>query len=454
MVMVRIFEKNIRKLVVATVLVLVLGMPGITADAAELNVPAQVIAQTQKEPPKKMRREVHQYIIAQDGTGDFRTIQEGVDNASSGDTLIVYPGIYNETVKVMAKELNIIGVSRELCILQCDTLSYRAAPLTIAAGKVSNLTLYGRSSGAGQIVLTEEEIARINSELIGDSWDRQKNYRGYAVHIDQDFLYGRTVSFENCRMISENNHVAGIGTRGGSTISFENCEMISMGGGSCIFMHDPITTEMSGEAALVVRNCSMASYMCPYVMTFQSYLPAYNSFALTFQNTRVRAVEYAYDGGYVPMNVNTSFDVATLAALEEAGALYTTGLSSSAVELVHNMTTADMITYMEELGEALATGNAASVVTISLPEGITRIGYPEKGEGDENAIVPSGFLKHQVIAIYNSSNRSGNGWCGLDSAYLTPDSFGNTLVEMNAVTALGIADNVQPSYFSNPAAGH
>lgn len=99
----------------------------------------------------------------------------------------------------------------------------------MAAGRISNLTLYGRSSGAGQVVLTEEEIAKINSELVGDSWDRQKNYRGYAVHIDSDFLYGRTVSFENCRIISENNHAAGIGTRGKSAVRFENCELVSMG---------------------------------------------------------------------------------------------------------------------------------------------------------------------------------------------------------------------------------
>lgn len=443
---------GIALLAAVAAIIMVSGLSRTTVVAAEVAEPAARTARTREESSGKVHRAVYrQYIIAQDGTGDFTTIQEGVDNASSGDTLIVYPGIYNESVQVMAKELNIIGISKELCILQCDTLSYRAAPLTIAAGKVSNLTLYGRSSGVGQAVLTEEEIAKINSELIGDSWDRQKNYRGYAVHVDQDFLYGRTVSFENCRIISENNHVAGIGTRGGSTIRFENCELVSMGGGSCIFMHDPITIEMSGDASLIVKDCNMTSYLCPYVMTFQSYLPAYNSFALTFQNTRVSAVEYAYDGSYIPVNVNTSFDVETLAALERTGALYMTGMSSSAAELVHKMTTEDMIIYIEELGEALATGNAANLLTIGLPEGITRIGYLEGDEDNQNIIMPSGLLKHQVIAIYNSSNQPGNGWCGLDSAYLTSDSFGNTLVEMNAVTIPRIADNAQALYFSDSA---
>lgn len=406
-------QKNNKKSLFCTA-VLLAAAAGVFAAGVKAEAAPASESDAAQESPTETVRTANQYIIAQDGTGDFTTIQEGVDNASDGDTLIVYPGIYNE-----------------------------------AAGRISNLTLHGRSSGTGQVVLTEEEIAKINSELIGDSWDRQKNYRGYALHVDSNFLYGRTVSFENCRIISENNHAAGIGTRGNSVIRFENCELISMGGGSSIYMHDPITTEMSGKASLVVKDCYLASYMCPYVMTFQSYLPENNSFDLTFQNTRVSAVEYAYDGSYTALNVNTSFDVETLEALEKAGGLYATGLSSSAAELVHKMTLNDMIQYVEELERALETGDAASVVTISLPEGITRIGYIED-ENIADLIVPSGLVKHQVIAIYNRSNQPGNGWCGLDNAYLTADSCGNTLVEMNAVTTPGIADGVPPLYASAP----
>ncbi|MCI8966752.1 MAG: hypothetical protein HFH75_04065 [Lachnospiraceae bacterium] len=445
-------QKNNKKSLFCTAVLLAAAAgvlaAGVKAEAAPASEPSAA-----QERPKEEVQTANQYIIAQDGTGDFTTIQEGVDNASNGDTLIVYPGIYNEAVQVIGKEVNITGIDRDRCILQYDTISYRTAPLTVAAGRISNLTLHGRSSGTGQVVLTEEEIAKINSELIGDSWDRQKNYRGYAVHVDSNFLYGRTVSFENCRIISENNHAAGIGTRGNSVIRFENCELISMGGGSSIYMHDPITTEMSGKASLVVKDCYLASYMCPYVMTFQSYLPENNSFDLTFQNTRVSAVEYAYDGSYTALNVNTSFDVETLETLEKAGGLYVTGLSSSAEELVHKMTLNDMMQYVEELEKALETGDAASVVTISLPEGITRIGYIED-ENIADLIVPSGLVKHQVIAIYNRSNQPGNGWCGLDNAYLTADSYGNTLVEMNAVTTPGIADGVPPLYTSAPGGAH
>lgn len=421
----------------------------------------QMTAQAEQPVPEGMTvqnntLEKRQYKIAQDGTGDFRTIQEGVDNASDGDTLVVYPGIYTEAVQVMGKEVHIIGLSKDLCIIQYDAASYRKSPLTVGAGRIANLTIYGMDSGVGQPVLTQEEIAAINAEIVGDSWERQKNYKGYAVHVDQNFLYGRRVTFENCRVISENNHCAGIGTRGDSTVLFENCEFISLGGGSCIFLHDPTSVDVSGKAALVMKGCQMTSYLCPYVMTFQSLLPEYNQLELTFQNTRVSAVEFADDGSYVAMDVNSSFDVETLSMLEETGALYAAGLSSSAPKLVHKMTNEEISIYMEAMEKTVEAGSVPQALMPQLAEGITRIGYHETEETKETKeqerLAPS-LLKHHVIAIYNRSNLAGNGWCGLDNAVLTADSYGNTLVEMNTVTTPSRMDGTAAWYSSSFSVG-
>lgn len=422
---------------------------------------SQMTAQAEQPVPEGMTvqnntLEKRQYKIAQDGTGDFRTIQEGVDNASDGDTLVVYPGIYTEAVQVMGKEVHIIGLSKDLCIIQYDAASYRKSPLTVGAGRIANLTINGMDSGVGQPVLTQEEIAAINAEIVGDSWERQKNYKGYAVHVDQNFLYGRRVTFENCRVISENNHCAGIGTRGDSTVLFENCEFISLGGGSCIFLHDPTSVDVSGKAALVMKGCQMTSYLCPYVMTFQSLLPEYNQLELTFQNTRVSAVEFADDGSYVAMDVNSSFDVETLSMLEETGALYAAGLSSSAPKLVHKMTNEEISIYMEAMEKTAQAGSVPQALMPQLAEGITRIGYHETEETKEtkeqDRLAPS-LLKHHVIAIYNRSNLAGNGWCGLDNAVLTADSCGNTLVEMNTVTIPSRTDGTAAWYSSSFSVG-
>lgn len=285
-------------------------------------------------------RHAREYIIAQDGSGDFTTIQEGVDKAADGDVLIIREGIYNEAVLVMNKEISLIGVDKSLCILKYDTASYRRVPLTIAAGRVANLTICGVDSGMEQTCLTEDEIAQINAELIGDSWERQKNYKGYAVHIDQNFLYGRQLSFENCHILSENSHCVGMGTRGESVISFKDCDFVSTGEGSCIYVHDPTTSEVSGVVDFRLINCRLTSRLSPYVMNLQSLMPEKNLIALTFQNVKV------------------------------------------------NSQNADLV------------------------------------KCDDT--------KSRYIAVYNESSLTGTGWCGLDGYYLTNESYGNALEEMNA----------------------
>lgn len=383
--------------------------------------------------PSDTPKEQKTYIISQDGTGDFTSIQEGADSASDGDTLLIYPGTYTENVRIMGKEINLIGVSRDLCILQYDTAFYRKVPLTIAKGRVAHLTVYGMDSRVEQAGPSEEEIARINEELVGDSWDRQKNYTGYAVHVDQNCLYGKSMRFEDCRIISANNHCVGIGTRGNCSICFEDCELISMGDGSCIYMHDPTSPGVGGEASFVMKSCYMTSYLSPYVMTFQSLLPEYNTTYLTFRDVHVSAVAYADDDGYLPFNVNTGLDVETLSALEKAGALYTAGLSSTVSRLVNEMSPEDAFAYMEEFSAAVKAGDALKVMTTELPEGITCLGSSRQSD--------SSGAGHHVIAIYNRGNRPGNGWCGLNNAYLTPDSSGNTLVEMNTAVSQHTADS-------------
>ena len=47
--------------------------------------------------------------VNQDGSGDFTTIQSAVNNAAGGDSILVYPGRYNETVNYWGKSLHIFS---------------------------------------------------------------------------------------------------------------------------------------------------------------------------------------------------------------------------------------------------------------------------------------------------------------------------------------------------------
>lgn len=397
--------KHSRKILLAAVMAMAWSVLGMTAAAAP------------EEPVKKT------YVVDKNGTGDFETIQAGVDQASDGDTLIIYPGIYTEEVMVMDKELNLIGTNRDLCVIQCDATSYMHMPLTIGAGKVSNLTIYGMSDKQAQKPGLDDAAY---DDMFFLDW--QKGYPGYAVHIDQNALYKHSLSFENCRIVSENSNCVGIGGRGESSITFENCEMISLRGGGCIFLHDSVFPMKCGEMALILKNCSLTSCLGPYVMTFWSHMPEANSLKLTFQNTRVSAVAYEYGYCYTPFNENSFLSVDELMQLEDNGSLYMAGLTSTAEELVHELTLLESGSYVAKINELAEKENAIDPLEDILPEGIT---YLRIESEEENTAV-----KRQVIAVYNRNSTPEIGWCGLNGAYLTPDSFGNTLPEMNALPAL------------------
>lgn len=49
------------------------------------------------------------YEVKQDGTGDYFTISEVLEVAESQDTLLIYQGIYEESIEVYDKTINRIG---------------------------------------------------------------------------------------------------------------------------------------------------------------------------------------------------------------------------------------------------------------------------------------------------------------------------------------------------------
>lgn len=114
---------------------------------------------------------------------------------------------------------------------------------------------------------------------------------------------------------------------------------------------------------------------------------------LTFQGVKVYGVAYADEGGYTTFNMNSG-----------------AGVELSRLNMLSREETID---YM----------NRDMFSQPVLKEGITYIG------AKENNITQ--YHKY-VFNIYNADMMSGDGWCGLSNTWLTQDSFGNTLQDMNA----------------------
>lgn len=55
------------------------------------------------------------------GPGNYTTIQTAINNATSGDTIFVYMGTYNENVDTKLKKLTLIGEDRDTTIIQGQT---------------------------------------------------------------------------------------------------------------------------------------------------------------------------------------------------------------------------------------------------------------------------------------------------------------------------------------------
>jgi nitrous oxidase accessory protein NosD len=70
------------------------------------------------------------------GSDNYKTIQEAINNASSGDTIFVRKGIYTENI-VINKSITLIGEDRESTIID------GGATGNVISIKASNVTIKG-----------------------------------------------------------------------------------------------------------------------------------------------------------------------------------------------------------------------------------------------------------------------------------------------------------------------
>lgn len=158
------------------------------------------------------------------GNGDYLTVNDAIDaaddSAANPVTIIINPGVYVESLRLVERYITLIGMDRETCIIKTFTNDYLAPPLDLWCGSaVVNLTFYADADG------------NTNPEGIG-------NGRAYGIHIDQNSLYKAridaagdvsklegVVRVENCHVISTYANGIGAGTCPNCTIIIKDCEI-------------------------------------------------------------------------------------------------------------------------------------------------------------------------------------------------------------------------------------
>jgi len=244
-------------------------------------------------------------VVAQDGNGDYTSIQEAINASEDGDTIQVYDGIYYENVTI-DKSIDLVGNGSILTIINSSFQKYKTTitvNVTIDGVKISGFKITGNYHDAGLIgiwiesnnntitnnlfsnlrtgliinssrgnrvfnnsfinnrngiTITNSLHNNISNNLYNDNEDygivltRSNNnliiendcyFQGYdGIRLDNS--NSNTISNNDC----SNNHWAGIKIRN----SIEN----SIANNTCLYNKDGITLSSSNGNTLMNNTCS------------------------------------------------------------------------------------------------------------------------------------------------------------------------------------------------------
>jgi len=244
----------------------------------------QVNAQTQ----------VFNYTVAQDGSGDFKTIQEAVnkvrDHSQQKTTILIKNGIYHEKLVIPSwkKNIALVGESKENTIITNDDYSGKDFPNHDFTGNpkfstytsytvlmqgndcsAENLTIRNTAGRVGQAVALMIEADRCavkNCVILGnqDTLYLAKDGRNYFqdcyIEGTTDFIFGEaTVVFERCIIKSlQNSYITAASTTKEQAFGFVffNCKLIAADGIDKVYLGRPwrpfaktvfIKTEMNAQ---------------------------------------------------------------------------------------------------------------------------------------------------------------------------------------------------------------
>lgn len=206
----------------------------------------------------KIKKEIKNYfVVALDGSGDYTSIQEAINNCSSFPyqriTIFIKNGLYREKVKVHEwnTRLTLLGESKEKTIISWDDYfgkmnmgpnsTFYTPTLFVEGGEfiARNLTIENTAGEVGQAVALSvfaDKVQIENCRIIGNqdtlyaSGDSARQYyKNCYIEGTTDFIFGRsTAFFESCVIHSKkNSYITAAATPEGNAFGFvfKNCKL-------------------------------------------------------------------------------------------------------------------------------------------------------------------------------------------------------------------------------------
>lgn len=243
------------------------------------------------QPTNKPLKDDFKKTVSQDGTGDYTSVQDAVNDSKSFPnqriTIFIKNGIYHEKVKIHEWNPNIslVGESREHTIITFDdyfdkmklginSTFYTSTVLVEGDGFIAqNLTIVNAAGDIGQAIalsIHANQVMIINCSILGNqdtlyaSGNSFKNYlKDCFIEGTTDFIFGSaTVFFENCIIHSlKNSYITAASTAAGVDYGFvfNNCKLTAAKNVTKVYLGRPWRV----YAKTVFMNCEMDSHIRP-----------------------------------------------------------------------------------------------------------------------------------------------------------------------------------------------
>lgn len=210
---------------------------------------------------KIVKHNIYDIIVAKDGTGDFTSLTEAVENAKDFNTIYVKNGVYdNEIVKAWLKTVFIVGESRYGVIVKNSTGAYETPPIEMGTGMLKNLTVYAEGNATptnkGYALHSESSVSASSCDFfILENCTFKSDYRqswGMGMRGDT-YYYVRNCTFE--RVYFHDCEHANRATN--QYIEFDSCNIIAKENGTAMLLQDQ---QMSGaNVNLMFNRCLVKS---------------------------------------------------------------------------------------------------------------------------------------------------------------------------------------------------
>ncbi|KYK21026.1 hypothetical protein AYK25_03955 [Thermoplasmatales archaeon SM1-50] len=112
--------------------------------------------------------------VGGNGTGNYTTIQEAIDNATNGDTIFVYNNTYNENIDTKLKKITLLGEDRDTTIIK-GVSTDAVVRIGTSDTTISTFTIIGTPTEMVIQVASLSENVLITNNLIKDG--------GYGISL-------------------------------------------------------------------------------------------------------------------------------------------------------------------------------------------------------------------------------------------------------------------------------